>query len=142
MLKGWLSLRRMPAVFVDLRRRRPSSCRDRARLHPRHRRQRAPHALNGRCRCPWSTRSTVTAGGERCAQLEEAGLAIKTKRRHIINAGSATDLHMRCGYNVYDVDVAAKRVAVTWHWWNRDAGRYEPDTGHALNVTLSTRRRT
>lgn len=64
---------------------------------------------------------------------------IKTKRRHIINAGSATDLHMRCGYNVYDVDVAAKRVAVTRHWWNRVAGRYEADTGHALNVTLTTR---
>lgn len=64
---------------------------------------------------------------------------IRTKQRHIINAGSATDLHMRCGYNVYDIDVAARRVAVTRHWWNRDAGRYEHDTGHALNVTLTTR---
>jgi 3',5'-cyclic AMP phosphodiesterase CpdA len=64
---------------------------------------------------------------------------IRTKRRHIINAGSATDLHMRCGYNVYTIDVAAHRVAITRHWWNAEASHYEPDTGHALNVTLETR---
>lgn len=64
---------------------------------------------------------------------------IRTKQRHIINAGSATDLHMRCGYNVYDIDVGARRVAVTRHWWNREAGRYEPDVSHPLNVTLTTR---
>lgn len=64
---------------------------------------------------------------------------IRTKQRHIINAGSATDLHMRCGYNVYDIDVAARRVAVTRHWWNREASRYEPDASHPLNVTLTTR---
>lgn len=64
---------------------------------------------------------------------------IRTKRRTIINAGSATDLHMRCGYNLYDVDVPQRRVAVTRFWWNAQAGRYEPDAGHALNVTLSTR---
>ncbi len=64
---------------------------------------------------------------------------IKTKRRHVINAGSATDLHMRCGYNLYDVDAAAHRVAVTRFFWNRDAARYEPDATHPLNVTLQTR---
>lgn len=64
---------------------------------------------------------------------------IRTKQRHIINAGSATDLHMRCGYNVYDIDVGAHRVAITRHWWNREAGRYEPDPSHPLNVTLTTR---
>lgn len=64
---------------------------------------------------------------------------IRTKQRHIINAGSATDLHMRCGYNVYDIDVGAHRVAVTRHWWNREAGRYERDPSHPLNVTLTTR---
>lgn len=64
---------------------------------------------------------------------------IKTGRRTIINAGSATDLHMRCGYNLYDIDVAAKRVAVTRFWWNAAAQRYEHDAGHALNVSLPTR---
>lgn len=64
---------------------------------------------------------------------------IRTKQRHIINAGSATDLHMRCGYNVYDIDVGAHRVAITRHWWNREAGRYEPDPSHPLNVTITTR---
>ncbi|MBE2253236.1 MAG: metallophosphoesterase [Myxococcus sp.] len=64
---------------------------------------------------------------------------LRAGRRHVVNAGSATDLHMRCGYNVYDIDVAAHRVGITRHWWNREAGRYEPDVGHALNVTLDTR---
>ena len=64
---------------------------------------------------------------------------IRTKQRHIVNAGSATDLHMRCGYNVYDIDVAAHRVAITRHRWSVEAARYEPDPGHALNVTLDTR---
>lgn len=64
---------------------------------------------------------------------------IRTKQRHIVNAGSATDLHMRCGYNVYDIDVGAHRVAITRHWWNREARRYEPDASHPLNVTLTTR---
>ncbi|MBL8919332.1 MAG: metallophosphoesterase family protein [Myxococcaceae bacterium] len=64
---------------------------------------------------------------------------IKTGRRTIINAGSATDLHMRCGYNLYDIDVAAKQVAVTRFWWNAQGGRYEPDAGHALNLTVRTR---
>jgi 3',5'-cyclic AMP phosphodiesterase CpdA len=64
---------------------------------------------------------------------------IRTKRRTIINAGSATDLHMRCGYNLYDIDVAAKRVAVTRFWWNAAAQRYEHDAGHALNLSLPTR---
>lgn len=64
---------------------------------------------------------------------------IRTRRRHVVNAGSATDLRRRCGYNVYDIDVAGHRVAIARHWWNADARRYEPDDGHALNVSFATR---
>lgn len=64
---------------------------------------------------------------------------IKTRRRHIVNAGSATDLHLRCGFNVYDIDVAAHRLRVERHTWNVESGRYEPDPGHPLNRTLDTR---
>jgi 3',5'-cyclic AMP phosphodiesterase CpdA len=64
---------------------------------------------------------------------------LTTKRRRVINAGSATDLHMRCGYNVYDIDANARRVVVTRFHWNREANDYTPDPGHALNTTLVTR---
>lgn len=64
---------------------------------------------------------------------------IRTKRRHIVNAGSATDLHGRCGYNVYDIEPSAHRVAITRFAWDRAAAVYAPDPTHPLNTTLVTR---
>ncbi|MCU0700736.1 MAG: metallophosphoesterase [Myxococcaceae bacterium] len=64
---------------------------------------------------------------------------LRTKRRHVVNAGSATDLHMRCGYNLYDIDPGAHRVGITRFHWSRSTGAYEPDPGHALNTVLVTR---
>jgi 3',5'-cyclic AMP phosphodiesterase CpdA len=63
----------------------------------------------------------------------------KTKRRHIVNAGSGTDLHMRCGYNVLDIDAAERSVRVSRYFWNVASGAYEHDVSHPVNVTLSTR---
>lgn len=62
----------------------------------------------------------------------------RTKRRHIVNAGSATDLHMRCGYNLLDIDAGRRTVRVVRSFWNAASGAYEPDPTHAINVTLTT----
>jgi 3',5'-cyclic AMP phosphodiesterase CpdA len=64
---------------------------------------------------------------------------LRTKRRHVVNAGSATDLHLRCGYNVYDIDPGAHRVGVTRFTWSPGALDYQPDPSHPLNTTLVTR---
>lgn len=64
---------------------------------------------------------------------------IRTKRRQIVNAGSATDLHIRCGFNVYDLDVAERHVQVNRFTWSLETQRYEPDASHPLNVRFSTR---
>lgn len=67
---------------------------------------------------------------------------VKTKRRTIINAGSATDLHVRqgCGYHVYDIDPAAHRVRINRRTWNAGPARYEAAPGSPLNgVELTTR---
>lgn len=37
---------------------------------------------------------------------------VRTQRRQVICAGSATDLKQKCGYNVYDIDMASRRVRV------------------------------
>lgn len=37
---------------------------------------------------------------------------VRTQRRQVICVGSATDLKQKCGYNVYDIDTAAKTVRV------------------------------
>lgn len=44
-----------------------------------------------------------------------------------ICAGSATDLHRRCGYNVYAIDTATKTVAVSRRVWNESDGVYEAE---------------
>ena len=67
---------------------------------------------------------------------------VKTKKRTIINAGSATDLHVKqgCGYNVYDIDPAAHRVRISRRIWNAGPGRYEAAPQSPLNgVELTTR---
>lgn len=65
---------------------------------------------------------------------------VKTKQRTIINAGSATDLHVKgLGYNVYDIDPAAHRVRIQRRAFNIGNGRYEADPGSDLNQVLETR---
>ena len=65
---------------------------------------------------------------------------VKTKRRTIINAGSATDLHVAqgCGYHVYEIDPATGRVKVNRRAWNVGPGRYEA-VDSPLNRELLTR---
>jgi 3',5'-cyclic AMP phosphodiesterase CpdA len=36
--------------------------------------------------------------------------AVRSARRQIICAGSATDLKQKCGYNIYEIDVASRRM--------------------------------
>ena len=67
------------------------------------------------------------------------GYAVRTARRHVINAGSATDLHTRCGYNVYEIDTKAWRLTCTRRAWNPVSGTYEAAADSKLNLSLSTR---
>lgn len=63
---------------------------------------------------------------------------VRTKRRTIVNAGSATDLHVPgCGYHVYDIDPAARRVRVTRRGWTGQ--RYDAQPASPLAVELTTR---
>lgn len=65
---------------------------------------------------------------------------VKTKRRSIVNAGSATDLHVKgAGYHVYDIDAANHRVTIARRAWDRATGRYVADAASELNRTLVTR---
>ena len=64
---------------------------------------------------------------------------VKTGQRTAICAGSATDLHRKCGYHVYEIDPAAHRVKVQRREWNRDSRRYEAAASSLLNVELTTR---
>lgn len=63
---------------------------------------------------------------------------VKTKRRTIINPGSATDLHVKgFGYHVYDIDPAAHRVRITRRAWNGTDYADAPDS--PLNREIVTR---
>jgi 3',5'-cyclic AMP phosphodiesterase CpdA len=46
---------------------------------------------------------------------------IKSEKRRIICAGSATDLHLPCGYNVYAIDAAARSLVLDRRAWNGSA---------------------
>ena len=59
--------------------------------------------------------------------------AIRTQRRQIINAGSGTDLHMRCGYNVYSIDTHSFTLKLERREWNRETLRYEAAPDSPLN---------
>jgi 3',5'-cyclic AMP phosphodiesterase CpdA len=50
---------------------------------------------------------------------------VRTKRRLVVCAGSATDLAHRCGYNVYSIDVERRAVEIERRVWNRRVDRYE-----------------
>jgi 3',5'-cyclic AMP phosphodiesterase CpdA len=62
-------------------------------------------------------------------------------RRTVINAGSATDLHLESpGYHVYDIDVTRRRVRIERRRWNAFTGGYEADPNSDLNRVLTTRK--
>ncbi len=50
----------------------------------------------------------------------------RTKRRVIVNAGSATDLHIRCGYHVYDIEPELHQLRIARREWNAISASYEP----------------
>jgi predicted phosphodiesterase len=65
---------------------------------------------------------------------------VKTKKRTLINAGSATDLHVKgAGFNVYDIYPTAHRVKVTRREWSASENRYLDGSGSPMVRELSTR---
>lgn len=64
---------------------------------------------------------------------------VKVGKRNAICAGSATDLHRKPGYHVYEIDPAAHRVRVHRREWSREQRRYEAVPSSPLGVELSTR---
>jgi 3',5'-cyclic AMP phosphodiesterase CpdA len=64
----------------------------------------------------------------------------QTRRRQVINAGSATDLHLRsCGYHLYDIDPGRFEVRLTRREWDSERGRYQEVRGSPLAGVLHTR---
>lgn len=58
---------------------------------------------------------------------------LRVGRRTIINAGSATDLHVAgAGYNLYDIDAATHQVKVSRRVWQAAAGAF----GDAMQSSL------
>lgn len=53
---------------------------------------------------------------------------VKSKRRTIVCAGSATDLAITCGYNVYDIDLSNRTVSTERRVWNESEQRYVKGT--------------
>jgi 3',5'-cyclic AMP phosphodiesterase CpdA len=65
---------------------------------------------------------------------------VRTRRRHVVNAGSATDLHVKqCGFHVYDIDPARFEVRLTRREWSQAEGRYVDVPGSPLARVLHTR---
>lgn len=65
---------------------------------------------------------------------------VRSKARTLINAGSATDLHVPgCGYHLYEIDPAAHRVKLVRRAWNAALGRYDAAPDSPLNRELVTR---
>jgi 3',5'-cyclic AMP phosphodiesterase CpdA len=52
---------------------------------------------------------------------------IRTKRRMVINAGSATDLRHRSGYHVYDIDPQHSVLSMRRRVWNTERSMYVDD---------------
>ena len=65
---------------------------------------------------------------------------VQTRRRQVVNAGSATDLHVRaCGFHLYDIDPSRFEVRVTRREWSPASGRYQEVPGSPLGGVLQTR---
>ena len=65
---------------------------------------------------------------------------IRTQRRTIVNAGSATDLHVNgAGYNVYDIDIATRRLRITRRAWQAETNTFRDDPQSPVVAELTTR---
>jgi 3',5'-cyclic AMP phosphodiesterase CpdA len=64
---------------------------------------------------------------------------VQTKRRQVVNAGSATDLHLACGYHVYDIDPRRFTVRLERREWQAETGRYVAVPNSPLAQVLTTR---
>jgi 3',5'-cyclic AMP phosphodiesterase CpdA len=65
--------------------------------------------------------------------------AVRSQRRLLLNAGSATDLHTTCGYSLYDIDAQQHRLRCERRVWNSATDRYEAAAASPLNFEASTR---
>jgi 3',5'-cyclic AMP phosphodiesterase CpdA len=65
--------------------------------------------------------------------------SVRTERRMVICAGSATDLAFRCGYNVYDIDVEQKRFTIERRVWRKAEGAYRSVTSDSDSLSRSAR---
>ncbi len=64
----------------------------------------------------------------------------RTQKRVIVNAGSATDLHLRCGYHVYDIEPSLHQFRIARREWNALSQRYEPAQQALHQGVIATRR--
>jgi 3',5'-cyclic AMP phosphodiesterase CpdA len=64
---------------------------------------------------------------------------LRTGRRQVVNAGSATDLHTACGYNLYDIDAARFHVKCSRRVWSRQTGAYVPALESRVAFERTTR---
>lgn len=55
---------------------------------------------------------------------------VKTARRRVVCAGSATDLKVRAGYNVYELDLERRAFTTARRIWDEAAGGYAAERGH------------
>ncbi len=65
--------------------------------------------------------------------------SVRTARRTVFNAGSGTDLHVACGYNVYTVDAERFTLRCERRAWSRVTQRYEAAPESPLNLQVRTR---
>jgi 3',5'-cyclic AMP phosphodiesterase CpdA len=62
---------------------------------------------------------------------------VKTKRRTVVNAGSATDLHVKdAGYNIYEINIEKRSVQISRRVWRIETNRYIQLTESPMNQTL------
>ena len=65
---------------------------------------------------------------------------IRPGRRTIVNAGSATDLHVDgAGFNVYDIDAAAHHITISRRAWSTPSGAYVEDVASPVCGEFTTR---
>lgn len=64
---------------------------------------------------------------------------VQTQRRQVVNAGSATDLHVACGYNVYELNPDQFTVRIARRAWHAESRTYRDVPNSPLAQTLNTR---
>ena len=50
--------------------------------------------------------------------------SVRSKRRQIVCAGSATDLYGACGYNLYTIDPEGRTLTTERRLWSPSEDRY------------------